>query len=252
MHLWEFGSFDECIVSLHARDLGVREIQQHLLEIYKVEVFTAFITNATDAVIEEFKAWQTHTLEPVYPIVYFDAIGVKICHEGKVTHRVIYLALAIYLEGKKEMLAVAIELKNCGLQNISICCFAGLSDFAQALEAVYPKCRVQCCIIHSLRNSLKYLNWKDRKAIAADPRPFAAPPPRKRLRSHWRSSRSSDQVSCWAAEIQSRKSGGRSIGESWSVLTKPTDIFSIGGQSWNQSWGEFLSPKGRQRLPMSL
>ena len=134
MHLREFGSFDECIVSLHARDLGVREIQQHLLEIYKVEVFTAFITNATDAVIEEFKAWQTRTLEPVYPIVYFDAIVVKICHQGKVTHRVIYLALAIYLEGKKEMLAVAIELKNCDLQSIFICCFEGLSDFAQALN----------------------------------------------------------------------------------------------------------------------
>jgi putative transposase len=160
----------------------VREIQQHLLEIYKVEVSTALIANATDAVIEEVKVWQTRTLESVYPIVYFDAIVVKIRHEGKVTNRAIYLALAINLQGKKEVLGmwssenngarfwltVAIELKNRGLADIFICCVDGLSGFAQALESVCPKCRVQRCIVHQLRNSLKYVNWKDRQAIAAD------------------------------------------------------------------------------------
>ena len=181
-HQREFDGFDECIVSLYSRGLGVREIQQHLLDIYKVEVSTALITNATDAVIEEVKAWQTRSLDAVYPIVYFDAIVVKIRHEGKVTNRAIYLALAINLEGKKEVLGmwssenegarfwltVATELKNRGLQDIFICCVDGLSGFAQALESVYPKCRVQRCIVHQLRNSLKYVNWKDRKAIAAD------------------------------------------------------------------------------------
>ena len=181
-HQREFDGFDECIVSLYSRGLGVREIQQHLLEIYQVEVSTALITNATDAVIEEVKAWQNRTLEAVYPIVYFDAIVVKIRHEGKVTNRAIYLALAINLEGKKEVLGmwssenegarfwltVATELKNRGLQDIFICCVDGLSGFAQALESVFPKCRVQRCIVHQLRNSLKYVNWKDRKAIAAD------------------------------------------------------------------------------------
>ncbi len=131
-HQREFDGFDECIVSLYSRGLGVREIQQYLLEIYQVEVSTALITNATDAVIEEVKAWQNRTLEAVYPIVYFDAIVVKIRHEGKVTHRAIYLALAINLEGKKEVLGmgssenegarfwltVATELKNRGLQDI--------------------------------------------------------------------------------------------------------------------------------------
>jgi putative transposase len=155
-HQRQFDGFDECIVSLYSRGLGVREIQQHLLEIYKVEVSTALITNATDAVIEEVKAWQNRTLEPVYPIVYFDAIVVKVRHEGKVANRAIYLALAINLEGKKEVLgmwssenegarfwlAVATELKNRGLQDIFICCVDGLSGFAQALETVYPKCRV--------------------------------------------------------------------------------------------------------------
>jgi len=181
-HQRHFDGFDEAIVSLYSRGLGVREIQQHLLEIYKVEVSTALITHATDAVIEEVKAWQNRTLEPVYPIVYFDAIVVKIRHEGKVTNRAIYLALAINLDGKKEVLGmwssenegarfwlgVATELKNRGLQDIFICCVDGLSGFAPALEAVFPKCRVQRCIVHQLRNSLKYVNWKDRKRIAAD------------------------------------------------------------------------------------
>jgi putative transposase len=181
-HQRHFDGFDDAIISLYSRGLGVREIQQHLLEIYKVEVSTALITNATDAVLDEVKAWQNRPLEPVYPIVYFDAIVVKIRHEGKVLNRAIYLALAINLEGKKEVLglwtsenegarfwlAVATELKNRGLQDILICCVDGLSGFPQALEAVYPKCRVQCCVVHQLRNSLKYVNWKDRKAIAAE------------------------------------------------------------------------------------
>jgi putative transposase len=181
-HQREFNGFDDCIVSLYARGMTVREIQQHLLEIYKVEVSSSLITNATDAVIEEVKAWQNRSLESVYPIVYFDAIVVKIRHEGKVTNRAIYLALAINLEGKKEVLgmwssenegarfwlAVATELKNRGLQDIFICCVDGLSGFAQALEAVFPKCRVQRCIVHQLRNSLKFVNWKERKQIAAD------------------------------------------------------------------------------------
>jgi len=181
-HRREFDGFDEAIVSLYSRGLGVREIQQHLLEIYKVEVSTALITNATDAVIEEVKAWQNRTLDPVYPIVFFDAIVVKIRHEGKVANRAIYLALAINLEGKKEVLGmwssenegarfwlgVATELKNRGLADIFICCVDGLSGFAPALEAVYPKCRVQRCIVHQIRNSLRYVNWKDRKALCAD------------------------------------------------------------------------------------
>jgi len=181
-HQRHFDGFDEAIVSLYARGLGVREIQQHLLEIYKVEVSTALITHATDAVVEEVKAWQNRSLEAVYPIVYFDAIVVKTRHEGKVTNRAIYLALAINLEGRKEILGmwssenegarfwlnVATELKNRGLADIFICCVDGLSGFAQALEAVYPKCRVQRCIVHQLRNSLRYVNWKDRKQISAD------------------------------------------------------------------------------------
>ena len=181
-HQRHFDGFDEAVVSLYARGLGVREIQEHLLEIYKVEVSTALITNATDAVAEEVKAWQNRSLDAVYPIVYFDAIVAKVRHEGKVANRAIYLAMAINLEGRKEVLGmwssenegarfwlgVATELRNRGLLDIFICCVDGLSGFAQALEAVYPKCRVQRCIVHQLRSSLRYVNWRDRKRISAD------------------------------------------------------------------------------------
>lgn len=196
-HQREFDGFDECILSLYSRGLGVREIQQHLLEIYKVEVSGALISNVTDAVIEEVKAWQNRSLEPVYPIVYFDAIVVKIRHEGKVTNRAIYLALAITLEGRKEVLgmwtsenegarfwlAVATELKNRGLRDIFICCVDGLSGFPEALEAVFPKCCVQRCIVHQLRNSLKFVNWKERKQIANDLKTIYSAPTEPAARS---------------------------------------------------------------------
>jgi putative transposase len=181
-HQRHFDGFDDAIISLYSRGLGVREIQQHLLEIYKVEVSTALITNATESVAEEVRIWQNRPLDAVYPIVYFDAIVVKIRHEGRVLNRAIYLALGITLEGRKEVLgmwssdnegarfwlAIATELKNRGLLDIFICCVDGLSGFAPALEAVFPKTRVQRCIVHQLRNSLKYVNWKERSKIAAD------------------------------------------------------------------------------------
>lgn len=181
-HQRHFDGFDEAIISLYSRGLSVREIQEHLLEIYKVEVSTALITNATEAVTDEVKAWQNRSLDPLYPIVYFDAIVVKIRHEGKVTNRAIYLALAINLEGNKEVLgmwssenegsrfwlSVATELKNRGLNDILICCVDGLSGFGPALEAVFPRCQIQRCIVHQLRNSLRFVAWKDRKVIAAE------------------------------------------------------------------------------------
>jgi putative transposase len=189
-HQRHFDGFDDAIISLYSRGLGVREIQEHLLEIYKVEVSTALITNATESVAEEVRIWQNRPLDAVYPIVYFDAIVVKIRHEGRVLNRAIYLALGITLEGRKEVLGmwssdnegarfwlgVATELKNRGLLDIFICCVDGLSGFAPALEAVYPKTRVQRCIVHQLRNSLKYVNWKERGKIAADLRTIYTAP----------------------------------------------------------------------------
>lgn len=185
-HQRQFDGFDEAIISLYSRGLTVREIQEHLLEIYKVEVSPGLISNATEAVAEEVKAWQNRPLDPVYPVVWFDAIMVKIRHEGKVTNRAIYLALALDLQGKKELLGmwssetegarfwlgVATELKNRGLTDIFICCVDGLGGFPQALEAVYPRTRVQRCIVHMIRNSLKFVGWKERKQVAADLKPI--------------------------------------------------------------------------------
>ncbi len=195
-HQRHFDGFDEAIVSLYARGLGVRGIQQHLLEIYKVEVSTALITNATEAVAEEVKIWQSRTLDAVYPIVYFDAIVVKIRHDGKVANRAIHLALAISMEGKKEVLGmwsaenegarfwlgVATELKNRGLNDIFICCVDGLGGFGKALEAVYPQCTVQRCIVHQLRNSLRFVNWKERQSVAADLKTIYSAPTKEAAR----------------------------------------------------------------------
>lgn len=181
-HQRHFDGFDDCIISLYSRGLSVREIQEHLKEIYKVEVSPELISNATEAVAEEVTAWQNRCLDAVYPIVYFDAIVVKIRHEGKVSNRAIYLALAIDMEGKKEVLGmwtsqtegskfwlgVATELRNRGVSDIFICCVDGLNGFADALEAVFPKTRVQRCVVHMIRNSLRFVGWKDRKQVAAE------------------------------------------------------------------------------------
>lgn len=169
-------------MSLYSRGLSVREIQEHLKEIYQVEVSPALISNATEAVCEEVKVWQNRSLNAVYPIVYFDAIVTKVRDEGKVSNRAIYLALAVNLEGHKEVLgmwssqtegarfwlSVATELKNRGVSDIFICCVDGLSGFGDALESVFPKTRVQRCIVHMVRNSLRFVSWKERKLIAAD------------------------------------------------------------------------------------
>lgn len=181
-HQRDFDGFDETIISLYSRGLSTREIQGHLKEIYKVDVSPMLISNATDAVAEDVKLWQNRSLDAVYPIVYFDAIVVKVRHDGKVSNRAIYLALAINLEGRKEILGmwsspsegarfwlnVLTELKNRGLQDIFICCVDGLSGFVEAIESVYPQTKVQLCIVHMIRNSLKFVSWKERKEVAAE------------------------------------------------------------------------------------
>ena len=180
-HQRHFDGFDDCIVSLYARGLSVREIQEHLKEIYKVEVSPTLISNATEAVFEEVSAWRNRCLDRVYPIVWFDAVAVKIRHEGKVANRAVYIALAVTMDGMKEVLGmwssenegagfwlnVATELKNRGLSDIFICCIDGLSGFSKALRAVFPESRVQRCVVHQVRSSLKYVSYKDRKEVAA-------------------------------------------------------------------------------------
>ena len=181
-HQTRWDGFDDKIVSMYARGMSTREIQGHLQEMYGVEVSPGLISEVTDAVMEEVKAWQSRPLEPVYAIVYLDALYVKMRHEGRVENRAVYVAIGVDLEGRKDVLglwtsgnegakfwlAVLTELKNRGVRDIFIACVDGLKGFPQAIESVFPEARVQLCIVHLVRASLHYVGWKERKLVAAD------------------------------------------------------------------------------------
>jgi putative transposase len=177
-----FTGFDDKIVSMYARGMSTREIAGHLEEIYGVEVSPALISNVTEAVMEEVKTWQGRPLDAVYPIVYLDALVVKIRDAGHVRNRAIYVAIGVNLKGNKEVLGlwtneaegakfwlqVLTDMKNRGVADIFIACVDGLSGFPKAIETVFPQAQVQLCIVHQVRASLNYVSWKQRKAVAAD------------------------------------------------------------------------------------
>jgi len=181
-HQRRLPGFDDKVVALYARGLTTREITGHLKELYGVDVSPSLISAVTDTVIEDVKAWQGRPLDAVYPIVYLDAIHLKMRSEGQVQNQAVYLALGINLEGRKELmglwigesegskfwLGVLTELKNRGVEDILIACVDGLKGFPEAIETVYPKTQVQLCIIHLVRHSLRYVSWKERKQVAAD------------------------------------------------------------------------------------
>jgi putative transposase len=185
-HQTRFSGFDDKIVSLYARGMSTREIEGHLREIYGVEVSAGLVSQVTEAVSEEVKSWQGRALEPIYGIVYLDALYVKMRHEGRVENRAVYVALGVDLEGKKDVLglwtsanegakfwlSVLTELKNRGVKDMLIVCVDGLKGFPQAIEAVFPLAQVQLCIVHLVRASLNYVNWKERKQVAAALKPI--------------------------------------------------------------------------------
>jgi putative transposase len=174
-----FEGFDDKILSLYARGMTVREIQGHLTEIYGVEVSPDLISRVTDAVLDEVREWQSRPLDPVYPIVFFDALRVKIRDEGLVKSKAVYVALAYNANGEKEVLGLWIEqtegakfwlkvvneLKTRGVNDILIAVVDGLKGFPEAITTVFPQTLVQTCIVHLIRNSLAFVSWKDRKAI---------------------------------------------------------------------------------------
>ncbi len=174
-----FDGFDDKILSLYARGMTVREIQGHLSELYGAEVSPDLISRVTDAVLDEVREWQTRPLDPVYPVVFFDALRVKIRDEGMVKNKAVYVALALNPDGEKEVLGLWIEqtegakfwlkvvndLKTRGLNDILIAVVDGLKGFPEAIASVYPQTVVQTCIVHLIRNSLAFVAWKDRKAI---------------------------------------------------------------------------------------
>ena len=177
-----FDGFDDKILSLYARGMTTRDIQAQLQDLYGVEVSAGLISNVTDAVEQERKLWQNRSLDAVYPIVYFDALVVKVRQEGRVVNKAIHLALGVNLAGNKELLgmwmtqnesakfwlSILTELQNRGLKDIFIACVDGLTGFPEAIEAVFPQTSVQLCIVHLVRNSLSYVSYKHRKAVAAD------------------------------------------------------------------------------------
>ena len=177
-----FTGFDGKILSLYARGMTTRDIQGQLQDLYGVNVSHTLVSTVTEAVEAERKAWQNRSLDAVYPIVYFDALVVKVRQDGRVINKAIHLALGVNLAGRKELLglwmtenesskfwlSVLTELQNRGVKDIFIACVDGLTGFPQAIETVFPQTRVQLCIVHLVRNALSYVSYKDRRAVAAD------------------------------------------------------------------------------------
>jgi putative transposase len=175
-------AFDDQILCLYAKGMTTRQIVDAFKEMYGAEVSATLVSKVTDAVIDQMTEWQSRPLDPLLPIVYLDCIVVKVRQNKQVINKSIYIALGIDLEGQKQLLglwiaetegakfwlSVLTELKTRGVEDILIACVDGLSGFPQAIEAVYPDTRIQLCIVHMVRNSLKYVSWRDYKAVTED------------------------------------------------------------------------------------
>lgn len=181
-HQRRLPGFNQKVLYLYGQGTSQRDIQEQLEEIYQVEVSQELISSVTDAVLTDVKEWRSRPLDKVYPIVYLDALVTKVHGEGGVSNRAVYVALGVDLEGQKDVLGlwlgenegskfwlrVLTEMKNRGLEDILIACVDGLSGFSDAIANVYPMTQVQRCIVHAVRNSLKFVGWKERKQVAAD------------------------------------------------------------------------------------
>ncbi len=177
-----FTGFDEKIIHFYARGLSVRDIQAELKDIYGIEVSESLISDVTDGIMDEVETWRNRPLDPLYPIVFLDALMVKVKDSGQIKNKAVYLALGVNMEGQKELLGMWIqenegakfwlqiltELKNRGIQDIFIMSIDGLNGFEQAIEAVFPKTQIQQCVVHLIRNSMKYVSYKERKELAGD------------------------------------------------------------------------------------
>lgn len=187
-HQRRIAGLDEKILALYARGMSTRDISAQLEELYGAKVSAPLISEVTDSVLNEVKSWQSRPLDEIYPIVYLDALYVNMKVSGRVSKRAVYVALGIDREGNKCLLGLWIgeaetegakfwlkvltDLKHRGLKDILIACCDGLKGFPNAIEAVYPQTQVQLCIVHLIRNCLRYVPWKDSKAVAADLKPI--------------------------------------------------------------------------------
>lgn len=221
-----FPGFDEKIVSMYARGMSTREITGHLQELYGIEVSPDLISTVTDAVLDEVAAWQQRPLDAVYPLVFFDAIRVKIRDEGMVRNKAIHIALGVRADGGKEVLGLWLEqnegakfwlrvmneLKNRGVEDILLAVVDGLKGFPDAITAVFPDATVQTCIVHLLRNSMDFVSWKDRKGLATA------------LKDIYRA------VDADAAEKALTAFEAGPWGQRYPAI----------GQSWRRAWGEVI------------
>jgi putative transposase len=220
-----FTGFDDKILSMYARGMTVRDIQGHLTDIYNVEVSPELISTVTDSVMDMVRAWQNRPLDSVYPIMYFDAIRMKVREDGRVINKAVYLALGVNMEGHKDVLGIWLdknegakfwlnvftELKNRGLNDILIACVDGLVGLPDAIESVYPDTEVQLCIVHMVRNSLKFVSYKDRKKMATD------------LKTIYR-----------AVTVEQAESALTTFGETWDKK------YPMVSQSWLSHWDRII------------
>lgn len=181
-----FTGFDDKILSMYARGMTTRDIAEHLKEIYKVDVSHDLISEVTDSVLKDVQEWQNRPLDPLYPIVFLDAIRLPIRDNGHVSKKALYLAIGVNIAGIKEVLGIWVEqtegakfwlqimteIKNRGVNDILIAVVDGLKGLPEAIESVYPSTNVQLCIFHQIRNSTKYVSFKDRKEVSADLKPI--------------------------------------------------------------------------------
>ena len=177
-----FPGFDDKIISMYARGMSVREIQGHLRDLYGIEASPQLISTVTDAVLEEVGRWQSRPLDPLYALVFFDALRVKMRDEGTVRNKAVYLAIGVTPDGRKDVLGIWIEqtegakfwlrvmteIKNRGVNDILIAIVDGLKGFPEAINAVFPETQIQTCIVHLIRNSLDFCSWKERKPVAQE------------------------------------------------------------------------------------
>jgi putative transposase len=179
--------FNELVTGLVARGMTTRDVTAHLAETYDVEVSPELISKITDAVLPELRAWQSRPLDALYPVLYLDAIVVKVREDHVVVNRPVYIAVGVDLDGRKHVLGlwlgkgdegakywlgILTELRNRGVKDVLIACVDGLTGFADAIETVWPQTTVQTCVVHLIRNSIKYCSWKDRKAVTKALKPI--------------------------------------------------------------------------------
>jgi putative transposase len=218
---------EDKIIALYAKGVSTRDIQETLREVYGVEVSPATISTVTDKVWGLVEAWQNRPLATIYPIIYLDAIHLKLRRDGKVMNTAIYVVLGVDLEGQRDVLghwagdgaeganfwlSVVTDLQARGVQDIFIACVDGLSGFNAAIQAVFPKTHIQRCVIHQVRHSLSYVTWKDRKAFVADLKAIYQAPTRE------------------AAEINLLK-----LGEKWGKT------YAIAVCSWESNWEDLAT-----------